>query len=198
LVEQERSELDGSAPASRDGAELEFPDESCDKPRCVRCDEPRTRTSVAVSRPTEGWNTLQETTDAELFGRATLWALGEDKARNEIFNVSNGDVYRWRQLWNELAAFYDLPVAEPLAMSTVSEMSEKGPLWDSIVARYGLHATPYEQIANWSFVDWMLNFGEETILSTIKIRKAGFADCIDTHESFRRQLTKLRELRIIP
>jgi hypothetical protein len=121
-----------------------------------------------------------------------------DKARNEIFNVSNGDVYRWRQLWNELAAFYDLPVAEPLAMSTVSEMSEKGPLWDSIVARYGLHATPYEQIANWSFVDWMLNFGEETTLSTIKIRKAGFADCIDTRESFRRQLTKLRELRIIP
>ena len=146
----------------------------------------------------EGWNTLQETTDAELFGRATLWALGEDKARNEIFNVSNGDVYRWRQLWNELAAFYDLPVAEPLAMSTVSEMSEKGPLWNSIVARYGLHATPYEQIANWSFVDWMLNFGEETILSTIKIRKAGFADCIDTHESFKRQLTKLRKDRIIP
>jgi hypothetical protein len=146
----------------------------------------------------EGWNTLQETTDAELFGRATLWALGEDKASNEIFNVSNGDVYRWRQLWNVLAAFYDLPVAEPLAMSTVSEMSEKGPLWDSIVARYELHATPYEQIANWSFVDWMLNFGEETILSTIKIRKAGFADCIDTHESFRRQLTNLRELRVIP
>ena len=28
----------------------------------------------------EGWNTLQETTDAELFGRATLWALGEDKS----------------------------------------------------------------------------------------------------------------------
>src|SRR5271154_2197989 len=146
----------------------------------------------------EGWNTLQDTTDAELFGRATLWALGEDKARNKIFNVSNGDVYRWRQLWGELAAFYDLRIAEPLAMSTVSEMSEKAPLWDAMVARYGLHATPYGQIANRSFVDWMLNFGEETILSTIKIRKAGFADCIDTHESFRTQLTKLRELRIIP
>ena len=32
---------------------------------------------------------------------------------------------------------YDLPIAEPLAMSTVSEMSEKAPLWDSMVARYG-------------------------------------------------------------
>jgi hypothetical protein len=47
-------------------------------------------------------------------------------------------------------------------------------------------------------VDWMLNFREETILSTIKIRQAGFADCIDTHQSFRRQLTRLRDMRIIP
>jgi hypothetical protein len=146
----------------------------------------------------EGWNTLQETTDAELFGRATLWALGEDKARNEIFNVSNGDVYRWRQMWSELAAFYEIPVAEPLAMSTVSEMSEKAPLWNAMVARYGLHPTPYAQVANWAFVDFMLNFPEETILSTIKIRQAGFADCIDTHQSFKRQLGKLREMRIIP
>jgi hypothetical protein len=43
-------------------------------------------------------------------------------------------------------------------MSTVSEMSEKGPLWDAMVARYGLFPTPYEQIANWAFVDFMLNF----------------------------------------
>lgn len=95
----------------------------------------------------EGWNTLQDTTDAEIFGRATLWALGEDKAQNEIFNVSNGDVYRWRQLWNELATFYYIPVAEPLAMSTVSEMSEKAPLRNAMVDRYRLHATSYDQIS---------------------------------------------------
>jgi hypothetical protein len=45
---------------------------------------------------------------------------------------------------------------------------------------------------------YMLNFAEETILSTIKIHQAGFADCIDTHVSFKRQLSKLREMRIIP
>jgi hypothetical protein len=83
-------------------------------------------------------------------------------------------------------------------MSTVSEMSDKAPLWDSMVENHGLHATRYDQIANWAFVDWMLNFGEETIQSTIKIRHAGFGDSIDTHVSFRRQLTRLREMRIIP
>jgi hypothetical protein len=107
-------------------------------------------------------------------------------------------VYRWRQLWNVIADFYQIPPAEPLAMSTASEMAEKGPMWDSIVARFGLFPTPYEQIANWPFIDFMLNFGEETILSTIKIRQAGFADCIDTHESLRRQLGRLREMKIIP
>jgi hypothetical protein len=101
-------------------------------------------------------------------------------------------------MWSVFAEFYDLPVAEPLAMSTVSEMSEKAPLWNAMVARYGLRSTPYDQIANWAFVDWMLNFGEETILSTIKIRHAGFGDSIDTHASFRRQLTRLRQMRIIP
>ena len=55
-----------------------------------------------------------------------------------------------------------------------------------------------DQIANWAFVDWMLNFREETIQSTVKIPQAGFADCIDTHQSFRRQLTRLRDMRIIP
>jgi nucleoside-diphosphate-sugar epimerase len=61
-------------------------------------------------------DTLQETTDAELFGRATLWALSNERAKNEVFNVSNGDVYRWRQLWNILAEFYDFRVAEPLTI----------------------------------------------------------------------------------
>jgi nucleoside-diphosphate-sugar epimerase len=145
-----------------------------------------------------GWNSLQETTEAELFGRATLWSLGSETARNEIFNVSNGDIYRWRQMWSVLADFYKIPVAEPLAMSTVSEMSEKAPLWNAMVTRYGLHPTPYAQVANWAFVDYMLNFSEEVILSTIKIRKAGFAECADTHESFKRQLGKLREMKIIP
>ena len=80
-------------------------------------------------------------------------------------------------------------------MSTVSEMSEKAPLWDSMVARYGLHATPYDQIANWAFVGWMLNFRDETIPSAIKIRQAGFADCIDMHQTFSQQLTRPRSAR---
>jgi hypothetical protein len=57
-----------------------------------------------------------------------------------------------------------LDAADPAWRVTVAEMSEKAPLWDAMVARYGLFPTPYEQIANWDFVDYMLNFAEETCI----------------------------------
>ena len=66
-----------------------------------------------------------------------------------------------------------------------------------MVARYGLHPTPYDQIANWAFVDWMLNFGEATIQR--QSRSASRFRGLHRHApEFRRQLTRLRELRIIP
>src|ERR1700680_4644883 len=37
----------------------------------------------------EGWNSLQEACDAELFGRATLWALGSDPGEDEIFKLAH-------------------------------------------------------------------------------------------------------------
>jgi NADH:flavin oxidoreductase / NADH oxidase family len=89
-------------------------------------------------------------------------------------------------------------IREPLARPTVSEMSKKDPLSDSMVARYGLRATPYSQIANWAFMDRVVDFRDETALRTIKIPQAGFACSIDTHQSLRRQLTRLRDLRIVP
>jgi hypothetical protein len=50
------------------------------------------------------------------------------------------------------------------------------------------------ELANWAFLDWMLNFREEVIQSTFKIRQARFADCI----AHVRALTRLRNMRIVP
>jgi hypothetical protein len=41
----------------------------------------------------------------------------------------------------------NLPVAELLAILTVSEMSVKGSLWDAIVACYGLHPMLFRRIS---------------------------------------------------
>ncbi len=48
---------------------------------------------------------LHQLTDADLLGRSVLWATRSDAARNESFNVTNGDFFRWANIWPELANF---------------------------------------------------------------------------------------------
>jgi nucleoside-diphosphate-sugar epimerase len=144
------------------------------------------------------WSALHQVTDAGILGHAALWALNADTARNEIFNVTNGDHYRWKHLWGDIAAYFEIAAAEPQPMSLVAQMADKGPIWERIVAKHGLRQTPWEEIAAWPFLDGVLGIDYDLVQSTIKIRQAGFGDCIDTHNSFIRQFDTLRALKLVP
>lgn len=144
------------------------------------------------------WSSLVQATDTDLLGRAALWSLRAPEARGQIFNVINGDQFRWRHIWAELADIFEMTAADPQPMSLVAQMADKGPVWDRVVKRHGLVATPYDQIAAWPFLDAVLNLPFDMVQSTIKIRQAGFADCVDSHQSLRRQLGRLRAAKILP
>jgi len=77
-------------------------------------------------------------------------------------------------------------------------MGDKGPLWDSIVKKYGLAPHPYEALAYWPAGDFVLNCGYDVMTSTVKIRKAGFPDVVDTWEMFQRMFGEFRRQRLIP
>ena len=49
------------------------------------------------------WNGLTDMTDARLLARHLEWAATTDTARNQAFNVVNGDVFRWSWMWTRLA-----------------------------------------------------------------------------------------------
>jgi len=76
-------------------------------------------------------------------------------------------------------------------------MADKEPLWERIVAKYHLQPIPYRQIAAWEFGDFIFNSEFDNITSTIKARRAGFHECIDTEEMFNQFFTMLREKSII-
>jgi hypothetical protein len=144
------------------------------------------------------WSALHEGTDAELLGQGALWAITSETARNQIFNINNGDNFRWRHMWRVLAEFYDMPAGEPQPMRLVGQMEAKESVWNKIVDRYSLIETPFQQIANWEFLDICLNFEEDVVLNTVKIRQAGFGEYLNTDESLQRQLQRLRGMRLIP
>jgi len=146
----------------------------------------------------KAWNALHQATDAGVLGRATLWALEAPAASGEVFNVINGDQFRWRQIWNVLADFYAIPTAEPQPMPLADFMADKAPVWEKMVAKYDLRPIPWKDVAAWPFLDAVFSLGYDLVQSTIKIRQAGFHDCVDTHQSLLTQLGHLRSARIVP
>lgn len=144
------------------------------------------------------YTSLIEMTDANLLAKATTWAATNPGSRNEAYNITNGDIYRWSSMWSKIAAFFDLDVAPPLPMSLTEVMADKSALWDTMVQRHGLRPTPYSDVSSWQFGDFVFAWDYDVIADTSKSRRAGFHEFVDTEEMFLRIFQDLRDQRLIP
>jgi len=144
------------------------------------------------------YDALYQVTSAEILARATAWAATSPAAHEQIFNITNGDYFRWRHLWPAIARAFALPVGDALHIPLAEYMADKGPLWERIAAREGLRPIPYAQLASWGFGDAIFGMDFDNISSTIKARRAGFPECIDTEEMFVSFFEGLRRRRVIP
>ena len=145
---------------------------------------------------------ITEATDARLLARAIAWAGAAPGARNEIFNVTNGDVFLYQNLWPALARHFGMEMGSSQPMPLAVVMRDKAPVWQRIVEKYQLRRYSMEELIgqSWQFADFALSRTHSTssLSSTIKIRQAGFCDCIDTEEMFLWWFGELQRQRILP
>lgn len=145
---------------------------------------------------------IGEATDARLIARGLEWAATSASAANETFNIANGDVYIWQNLWPSIAELFRMPVEQPNPFSLARVMPQNEPVWDNIVAKHGILPNAYQHVVpSWQFADFLLGYGQRPNphhVSTIKIRKAGFHDCVDTEEMFLDLISQLQHRRILP
>ena len=144
------------------------------------------------------WDSLIEMTDAGLLSRATVWAATDPRAANQAFNISNGDLFRWNEMWPKLAAYFALDVAPPLRMSLQTVMADKAEAWDTIVAEHELVPTPYEQVSSWAFGDAVFSWDYDLIADGSKARRFGFHDHIQTDTMFFELFDELGRRKLIP
>lgn len=144
------------------------------------------------------YDALYQTTDAELLGRATVWAGSAADAVGQIFNVTNGDQFRWRQLWPVFAKHFGMDYAEPQPLPLAETMPHHADLWQRLVARHGLQETPFAELVGWGVGDFLFHHEADAITSTVKIRQAGFADCLDTAPRLLELFAALVEQKVIP
>ncbi len=145
------------------------------------------------------YRALYQVTSAKILAEATIWAGQTPAAEDEIFNITNGDYFRWEHMWPRIGRMFGMEVVPPTPTPLATYMADKAPLWDAMTQKYGLQTeVPYDKLVSWAFGDFIFNSGFDNISSTIKARRAGFPACIDTEEMFRELLKELQEKRIIP
>ena len=144
------------------------------------------------------YRAIYQVTESNHLANAIHWAATTPSAANQAFNITNGDYFRWMNLWPRIAEVFEMPFAEPQTISLVGHMSDKAPVWDALVERHGLQPYRYEEIVAWPFGDYVFGCDWDVMTSTTKARQHGFHDVVDSEEMFVRLLKQFREERIVP
>jgi len=143
------------------------------------------------------YTSLLEMTDAGLLAAATVWAATDPRCANQAFNIANGDLFRWEEMWPRIAGFFDLDVAPPLPMPLADVMSDKEPAWHALARRHGLRAN-YDEVSSWAFGDFVFSWDYDMFADTSKSRRFGFHRYVDTFAMFEQAFATMRRDRIIP
>lgn len=146
------------------------------------------------------YEAVYQVTDSAILARAMEWCAlnAEGAAANQVFNVTNTDFFRWKNVWPKFAEFFGMPHDDVQTISLTEFMADKEPVWNAIVKRHGLEPVPYKDIAAWPFADYVFGTDWDVMTSTIKIRQAGFQDCVDSEDMFFRIFREFQDRNVMP
>ena len=139
-------------------------------------------------------------TDGRIIAKHLEWAATKPSARNEAFNIVNGEVFRWNWMWPKLAAYFGLVAAEypGHAQPLEKQMADMGPVWDKIVAKHGLQKNELTSVASWWHSDADLGRIIENFTDMTKSRDRGFVAYQNSARSFTDAFDKLRAAKVLP
>jgi nucleoside-diphosphate-sugar epimerase len=143
--------------------------------------------------------------DVDLLARAIAWCGESDAARNEAFNVTNGDVFTWENIWPAVADGLDMKPGKPVPLSLQQESKKWITPWDQLRRKHGLVSPDLEEFVGLSFqyADYQMRYGQTesgppSIVSTVKINQAGFTEMMDTEAMFRKWFAEAKARRLLP
>ena len=145
------------------------------------------------------WEALTEVTDATHLARAMVFMATDPRAANRAFNVSNGDLFRWKRLWPRLAEHFGMAVGEVRPGLLTQLMADKDPVWQQVVRRHGLVASRLDDMAVWGFGDFLFRQDYDVVSSVDHEAAAGGLPRRRRHRGdVPRSPARYREARLLP
>jgi len=146
------------------------------------------------------WNGLSDMTDTHVLGKQLVWASTHDLAKNEAYNIVNGDIFRWNWMWPRLAKWFGVEWEGFAGQVTPLETAMAGDaaVWKSIVAKHGLIEPDLARVASAWHTDLDLSRPIEVMTDMAASRKRGFGVYQNTQEAFHNLFAELRKDKVIP
>jgi nucleoside-diphosphate-sugar epimerase len=148
---------------------------------------------------------MAQAIDADVLARAMAWAGDADRARNQAFNVANGDVFTWRNVWPAVADALGMQPGGDKPMSLEADVMPRQADWVRIAERHGLVEPDLKKMVGLSFqyADFQLGYGRPSpgapaFSSTVKLNQAGFTEMIDTEAMLVKWFRMFQQRRLLP
>ncbi|WP_421997217.1 NAD-dependent epimerase/dehydratase family protein [Reyranella sp.] len=152
-----------------------------------------------------GVGRVAQAVDADLLARAIAWSGEAATARNEIFNVTNGDVFVWPNVWPAIADALGFDAGDAVPLALDREIRPQEAAWAEVRRRHGLVSGTLKEFVGLSFeyADYTMGFGRTkpgppALVSTIKLLQAGFTEVMDTEAMFRKAFAEMQAAKLLP
>jgi len=149
---------------------------------------------------------IRQGCDVSLLARAILWGATNRSANGEHFNVTNGEVFSWPDLWPTLAESFgvqDPGHAVPTSLAKFLPAHED--VWRQIVAAHHLRPMSLGELLGEShhLADFAMNYGQDqtsrpAVVSSVKIKRFGFNEVVETDASARHWIKLMQQRRLLP
>jgi nucleoside-diphosphate-sugar epimerase len=146
-----------------------------------------------------------EAVDTRLVADAIRWAATTPAAAGQHFNLTNGEVFAWRDLWPAMAEVLGVEAGPDDPVRLAEFLPAHAQVWDEIVRDRGLRPVPMADLLGEShhYAEFCFAYGAEqapppAFVSTVKIKQAGFCATYDTEQSFCHWLQVLIDRRVLP
>lgn len=152
-----------------------------------------------------GVGRVAQAIDADVLARCIAWSGESENARNEIFNVTNGDVFVWPNVWPAIARSLGFAAGEHVPLSLDREIRPREAEWAEIRREHGLVSGTLGDFVGLSFeyADYTMGHGRTepgppALVSTIKLMQAGFTEVIDTEAMFAKAFAEMQAKKLLP
>lgn len=148
---------------------------------------------------------VSQAVDVDLLARAIAWSGEAGAARNQAFNVTNGDVFTWENIWPAIADALEMKPGTAVPLSLAQQYPNWIAPWEALRRRHHLISPDLETFVGLSFqyADYSMRHGQTqpgppSIVSTVKINQAGFTEMMDTEAMFQKWFRQARTLQLLP